>query len=694
VSGGSEKGGSSPLGATPSPDGVNFSVFSRHATGVELLLFDGVDDTKAASVVRLDPSANRTYFYWHVFVPSVRPGQLYGYRVDGPFDPSSGLRFDPTKVLLDPYGRGVMVPSTYDRAAARRPGDNAATALKSVVVDVSAYDWEGDVPLQRPSSQTIVYEMHVRGFTRHPSSGLSETTRGTFAGLIEKIPYLQRLGITAVELLPVFQFDPQDSPPGLVNYWGYAPVSFFAPHQGYSSRRDPLGPVDEFRDMVKALHRAGLEVILDVVFNHTAEGDHGGPTLSFRGMDNTTYYILEADRSRYANYSGTGNTLNANHPVVRRMVLDSLRYWVETMHVDGFRFDLAAILERDESGSVLPSPPVLWDIESDPALAGTKLIAEAWDAAGLYQVGTFVGDSWKEWNGRFRDDVRSFFRGEDGSIEGFADRLIGSPSLYGHKQREPEESVNFVTCHDGFTLNDLVSYDRKHNEANGEDNRDGADDNRSWNCGVEGPTEDPEIDKLRTRQVKNFFTVTMASAGMPMMLMGDEVRRTQGGNNNAYCQDNATSWFDWALLAKHADVHRFVSMLNARRVLRDVEHEKKRVALNQLLLQEDITWHGVKLGEPDWRHSSHSLAFTVRLTMDRTHYHIILNAYWEPLEFELPPVADGARHPWRRWVDTFLDSPHDIVEWEQAPSVPGHIYRAEPRSVVVLFADFEPGRRP
>jgi isoamylase len=355
-----------------------------------------------------------------------------------------------------------------------------------------------------------------------------------------------------VEFLPVFQFDPQDSPPGLVNYWGYAPVSFFAPHHGYSSRRDPLGPVDEFRDMVKALHRAGLEVILDVVFNHTAEGDHRGPTLSFRGLDNTTYYILDADRSRYANYSGTGNTLNANHPIVRRMIVDSLRYWVDTMHVDGFRFDLASILERDESGSVMPSPPVLWDIESDPALAGTKLIAEAWDAAGLYEVGSFVGDSWKEWNGRFRDDVRSFFRGEDGSIQAFADRLIGSPSLYGHKQREPEQSVNFVTCHDGFTLNDLVSYDRKHNEANREDNRDGADDNRSWNCGVEGPTEDPDIDKLRTRQVKNFFTVTMVSAGMPMMLMGDEVRRTQGGNNNAYCQDNETSWFDWARLAKHA----------------------------------------------------------------------------------------------------------------------------------------------
>jgi len=445
--------------------------------------------------------------------------------------------------------------------------------------------------------------------------------------------------------------------------------------------------------MVKALHRAGIEVILDVVFNHTAEGDHSGPTLSFRGLDNATYYILDADRSRYANYSGTGNTLNANHPIVRRMIVDSLRYWVDVMHVDGFRFDLASILERDESGSVLPSPPVLWDIESDPALAGTKLIAEAWDAAGLYDVGSFVGDSWKEWNGRFRDDVRSFFRGEEGVIQAFADRLIGSPSIYGHEQREPEQSVNFVTCHDGFTLNDLVSYDRKHNEANGEDNRDGADDNRSWNCGVEGPTEDPDIDKLRTRQAKNFFTVTMLSAGMPMMLMGDEVRRTQGGNNNAYCQDNATSWFDWTLLAKHADVHRFVSLLNARRVLRDVEHEEKRVALNQLLLQEDITWHGVKLGEPDWRNSSHSLAFTVRLTMDRTHYHTILNAYWEPLEFELPPVADGGRHPWRRWVDTFLDSPHDIVEWEQAPAVPGRTYRAEPRSVVVLFADLEPERR-
>jgi len=689
VSDGLEEGSSSPLGATPSPNGVNFSVFSRHAAGVQLLLFDRVDDVRAARVVRLDPWANRTYHYWHVFVPNVQPGQLYGYRVEGPFDPSSGMRFDPAKVLLDPYGRGVMVPETYGRDAARRQGDTTATAMKSVVVDVSAYDWEGDAPLQRPSSRTIVYEMHVRGFTRHPSSGLSEKTRGTFAGLIEKIRYLQRLGITAVELLPVFQFDAQDAPPGRVNYWGYAPVSFFAPHQAYSSRREPQGPVDEFRDMVKALHRTGIEIILDVVFNHTAEGDHRGPTLSFRGLDNPTYYILEEDRSRYADYSGTGNTLNANQPIVRRMILDSLRYWVEAMHVDGFRFDLASILERDESGRVMLSPPVLLDIESEPALAGAKLIAEAWDAAGLYQVGSFIGDSWREWNGRFRDDVRAFFRGEEGSVERFADRLIGSPSLYGHKQREPEESVNFVTCHDGFTLNDLVSYDGKHNEANGEDNRDGADDNRSWNCGVEGPTEDPAVEKLRTRQVKNFFTVTMLSAGMPMMLMGDEVRRTQDGNNNAYCQDNETSWFDWTLLATRADVHRFVTLLNARRVLRDVEPERQRVALNQLIRQADITWHGVGLHEPDWRPSSHSLAFTARLTRERMILHVILNAYWEPLEFELSSLADGGRHPWRRWIDTFLDSPHDIVDWERAPSVPGPRYRAEPRSVVVLFTGVE-----
>jgi isoamylase len=680
-------GRSSPLGATPGGGGVNFSVFSRGATDVELLFFDREDDSRPARVIPIDPSSNRTYHYWHVFVPGARAGQIYGYRADGPSDPATGMRFDPDKVLLDPYGRGVVVPKNYTRDAAHEQGDNAGSAMKSVVVDSSAYDWEGDKPLKRPSSQTIVYEMHMAGFTRHPNSGVAEGRRGTYAGLIEKIPYLQKLGITAVELLPVFQFDSQDCPPGRVNYWGYAPVSFFSPHQAFSSRQDPGGPVDEFRDMVKALHRAGIEVILDVVFNHTAEGDHRGPTLCFRGLDNSIYYILVQDRSHYANYTGCGNTLNANNPIVRRMIVDSLRYWVQEMHVDGFRFDLASILTRDASGHVLANPPVLWDIESDPSLAGAKMIAEAWDAAGLYQVGGFVGDSWKEWNGRFRDDARSFFRGEEGSVARFADRFLGSPEIYGHEEREPEQSVNFVTCHDGFTLNDLVSYNQKHNEANGEDNRDGADDNRSWNCGVEGPTDDPGVEKLRNRQVKNFLTVTILSLGVPMILMGDEVRRTQSGNNNAYCQDNEISWFDWALVAKHADVHRFVTLLNARRLLRDEEHERRRLSLNQLLRHAKTAWHGVKLNQPDWSPASRSVAFTAEVRKEKLMFHLILNAYWEALDFELPPAVSG--NPWRRWIDTALDSPNDIVEWQSSPSIPGSSYRAEPRSVVVLFGGIE-----
>ena len=689
-------GQSSPLGATMSPGGVNFSVYSRNATGIELLFFDREDEVRPARAITIDPAANRTYHYWHVFVEGIKPGQLYGYRAHGPFDPAAGMRFNPAKVLLDPYGRGVVVPGNYTRDAARLEGDNCATAMKSVVVDSRAYDWEGDAPLQRPASKTIIYEMHVRGFTRHPSSGLSENTRGTYAGLIEKIPYLQDLGITAVELLPVFQFDVQDALPGRVNYWGYAPVSFFAPHHGYSSRQDPLGPVDEFRDMVKALHRAGIEVILDVVFNHTAEGNHEGPTISFRGLENTAYYILEKDRSLYANYSGTGNTLNGNHPIVRRMIVDSLRYWVEEMHVDGFRFDLASILDRDESGNLLPNPPVLWDIDSEPALAATKLIAEAWDAAGLYQVGSFIGDSWREWNGRFRDDVRSFFRGDDGFVASLADRILGSPQIYGHKEREAEASVNFVTCHDGFTLNDLFSYNQKHNEANGEHNRDGSDDNRSYNCGVEGPAGDaadaaaPGIDALRNRQVKNLLAVTMLSLGLPMVLMGDEVRRTQNGNNNAYCQDNETSWFDWNLIAKHADVHRFVKLIGGHRLMRGFGPEVQGASLSQLLRTSDRAWHGVGLGKPDWSVSSHSLALSVISRDQNLLFHLILNAYWEPLEFELPanPLSATANdgNQWRRWIDTSLDSPHDISEWRSAPPVEGLIYRAAPRSVVALYA--------
>jgi glycogen operon protein len=688
-----EKGGlgaSSPLGATVSREGVNFSVFSRDASRIELLLFDREDDAQPNRVIPIDPLWNRTYHYWHVFVPRLAAQQIYAYRVYGEFDPSDGFRFDPNKLLLDPYGRGVVVPKGYNREAAREQGnDTTPSAMKSVVVDPGKYDWEGDLPLNTPSSRTIIYEMHVKGFTRHPSSGIAEGLRGTYAGLIKKIPYLHDLGITAVELLPIFQFDPQDCPPGVVNYWGYAPVSFFSPHQGYSSRPDPLGPVDEFRDMVKALHRAGIEVILDVVYNHTAEGGHGGPTLSFRGFDNLAYYILEGDRSRYANYSGCGNTLNANHPVVRRMILDSLRYWVKEMHVDGFRFDLASILSRDTSGHLMSAPPVLWDIESDPELAGTKLIAEAWDAAGLYQVGSFIGDSWKEWNGRFRDDFRSFFRGDEATVRRVADRFLGSPEIYGHKQREAEQSVNFITCHDGFALNDLVSYSQKHNEANGEENRDGGDDNRSWNCGIEGPTDDPGIERLRNRQVKNFLTVTVLSIGMPMILMGDEARRTQAGNNNNYCHDDKANWFDWTLVEKHAEVLRFVKLLNSRRTLRSGDAERERKTLYQFVREAHKAWHGVKLFQPDWNDWSHSIALAAELKSEQLLIHIIMNAYWEPLTFELPGTSDSEHGPWRRWIDTALESPSDIVEWQTSPAISESTYRAEARSVVVLFRKVE-----
>jgi isoamylase len=681
-------GGSYPLGATLVPGGANFSIFSRKATGVELLLFDRAEDGTPAAVIPIDPVDGRTYHYWHAFVPGVRDGQIYGFRVDGPFDPGRGLRFDRSKVLLDPYGRGVIVPERYSRKAAASRMNNSATAMKSVVVGAGTYDWQGDIPLNRPSSRTIIYELHVRGFTRHPNSGVSKERRGTYAGLVEKIPYLQDLGITAVELLSVFQFDAQDCPPGLTNYWGYSPISFFAPHQAYSSRKDPLGPVNEFRDMVKALHRAGIEVILDVVFNHTSEGNQDGPTQCFRGIDNTAYYLLEADPSRYANFSGTGNTLNANHPIVRRMIVDSIRYWVQEMHIDGFRFDLASILARDSSGHVMANPPVLWDIETDPALAGTKIIAEAWDAAGLYQVGSFVGDSWKEWNGHFRDDVRSFFRGDDRTVTKMADRFLGSPEIFAHEEREAEQSVNFVTCHDGFTLNDLVSYNHKHNEENREGNRDGCDDNRSWNCGVEGPSDDPSVEKLRSRQVKNFLTFTMLSLGVPMIVMGDEVRRTQSGNNNAYCQDNEISWFDWTLPEKHADLFRFTKLLIARRLLRDVRQEWQRVPLNRRLLEAKKTWHGVKLGQPDWGDSSHSLVLAAELPEHKQRFYLILNAYWESLNFELPPLGAG-RDGWHVWIDTSLEPPAEIVEWRAARPFSGKSYRAGPRSIAVLIAGLE-----
>jgi len=680
-------GSSAPLGATIGRGGVNFSVFARDATAVELLLFDSEDAVRPASIIALDPRTHHTYHYWHVFVPGVGAGQVYAYRADGPFAPERGLRFDRHKVLLDPYGRGVAVPRGYDRTAASLSGDNLAVAMKSVVVDPREYDWEDDRPLQRPFIETIIYEMHVGGFTRHPSSGIAPEQRGTFAGLVEKIPYLVDLGITAVELLPVFQFDAQDAPRGHTNYWGYQPVSFFAPHEAYSSRVGAVAAVREFRDMVKALHRAGIEVILDVVFNHTTEGAADGPTLCYRGLANDVYYILDENKERYADYTGCGNTLNANQPIVRRMIQDSLRYWVTEMHVDGFRFDLASILTRDDEGNPLRNPPVLWDIESDPLLAGTKLIAEAWDAAGLYQVGSFIGDAWQEWNGHFRDDVRRFIKGDHNTVPALAARLLGSPDIYAHKDAEAQHSINFVTCHDGFTLNDLVSYGKKHNEANGENNRDGADENLSWNCGIEGPADDPSVEELRNRQIKNFFVLQLLSVGTPMLLMGDEVRRSQRGNNNAYCQDNEISWLDWSLLQRHGDVYRFVRALNRFRQRRDVVAEGDALSLNDLLRRADIVWHGVELNHPDWGAQSHSLAFTLHSLHRRHQFHVMLNAYWEPLSFALPPAGSDAMDGWRRCLDTALPSPEDLHLLRHAPALAktGR-YAVQPRSIVMLAA--------
>ncbi|HSI33245.1 MAG: glycogen debranching protein GlgX [Phycisphaerae bacterium] len=690
-------GAAAPIGATVLEGGTNFSVYARDATALDLLLFDHADDATPARTIRFDLPRHRSFNYWHAFVPGVGPGQIYGYRAHGPNDPAQGLRFDPEKLLLDPYAKGVVVPPNYDRFAGARPGDNAAVAMKGVVANLAEYDWEGDQHPRIPNARSVIYEMHVRAFTRHPNSGLPDTTRGTYAGLIQKIPYLKELGVTAVELLPVFQFDPQACPPGVVNFWGYQPVSFFAPHAAYSSRRDPLGPIDEFRDMVKALHRAGIEVILDVVYNHTAEGDHDGPMQSFRGLDNRAYYMLDpADRARYADFSGCGNTFNSNHPAARRMVLDSLRHWVHDMHVDGFRFDLASILARDPSGRPLPEPPVLLDIESDPSLAHTKFIAEAWDAAGLYQVGSFVGDAWKEWNGRFRDDARQFFRGDaGGAARRFADRIVGSPEVYGAKQREPEQSVNFVTCHDGFTLNDLVSYAHKHNEANNDENRDGANDNFSWNCGLEGPTHHPAIDSVRNRQVKNLLASTFLSVGVPMILMGDEVRRTQKGNNNAYCHDSEIAWFDWSGLERHADVLRFVRTMIAQRVQRPDEHEKKRLTLNQVIAGATCHWHGTELNQPNWDDWSRTIALTVEQKGARRMVHLIFNAHDGALDFALPPTPAGPDGKagkaggWRRWIDTSLPSPDDVVAVEQAAPVAGDRYRAGPQSVVVLISDLE-----
>ncbi len=683
-------GRSYPLGATVYPSGTNFSLFSKSASAVELLLFDDPDDALPQRLLSLDPYQCRTYYYWHTFVPGIGHGQLYGYRVRGPHDPERGLRFDGEKLLVDPYARAVAPSSRFSRDAARLPGNNCGAGIKSVVVDPTLYNWELDTQLDRPYASTIIYEMHIRGLTQHPSSGVPAKRQGTYLGVIDKIPYLKSLGITAVELLPIQHFDEQDAPGGLTNYWGYSPIAFFAPHQGYSSGRGPLAAIDEFRDMVKALHRSGIEVILDVVFNHTAEGGADGPTYSLRGLENRAYYLFEGNDvgADYANYSGTGNTIDANHSIVRRMIMDCLRYWVSEMHVDGFRFDLASVMARDQNGEPMDNPPILWEIESDPVLAGTKIIAEAWDAAGLYQVGSFIGHRWAEWNGEFRDDVRRFVRGDLGVVRKVSARINGSPDLYTQPDREPNRSINFITSHDGFTLNDLVSYNVKHNDANLEQNRDGGTPNNSWNHGVEGPTNDPYVEALRQRQMRNLLTILFVSQGTPMILMGDEVRRTQGGNNNAYCQDNAVSWFDWSAVEKQADLLRFV------RLIIDITQDLAIFRKERFWLPPDhhdspsITWHGVLLYEPDWSYYSHTLAFEVRSVTDNEHVHVILNAYKEPLEFEIPdPRLDwNVPAQWVRIIDTAWAPPDDIRLPAEAPTIDSRSYTVQPRSAVMLLA--------
>jgi isoamylase len=676
-------GQSFPLGATVYPNGVNFSIFSKHAEVLELLLFDA-PERKPNRIIQLNPQLHKTSYYWHVFVPNIKAGQIYAYRAYGPFAPELGYRFDSTKVLLDPYARAV-IDDNYSREAAIAPGDNCDRALKGVVVAPSAYNWEGDKPLNIPYAATVIYELHVRGFTCHPNSGVAPAKQGTYAGLIEKIPYLKDLGITAIELMPVQQFDEQGAPPTHTNYWGYSPVAFFAPHRGYSSHQDPLRVVNEFRDLVKALHQAGIEVILDVVFNHTDEGNQNGPTLSFRGLENPAYYILEADRANYANYSGCGNTFNGNHSVVRHLILDCLRYWVSEMHIDGFRFDLASVLSRDESGIPLENPPILWSIESDPVLAGTKIIAEAWDAGGLYQVGTFIGDRFCQWNGPFRDDVRRFVKGDSGTVKTLAARIMGSPDIYPQRDRDPNRSINFVTCHDGFTLNDLVSYNDKHNEANGEDNCDGAKDNFSWNCGSEGKSNDLEIETLRNRQIKNFLTILFIAQGTPMLLMGDEIRRSQLGNNNAYCQDNEVSWFDWSSLDQYADLRNFTKSLICFTQATTIFRQEKILATTTTTIAPQITWHGIRLGQPDWGDDSHSLAFSLHHPECGEYLHVMLNAYWQPLAFDLPPP----RQPGDRWcliVDTALPSSNSFCLPEAASPLEGGKYEVAARASVVLMA--------
>ncbi len=674
-----------PLGGTLHRDGVNFALFSRNATSATLVLFYP-GDVEPLVELPLDPVANRTGDIWHALISGIDPGIQYGYRLDRQPNPNPRIhRFDPSRILIDPHARSIAGGEIWGHK------DGIPYQRRSVIVD-NEFDWGSDQPLNIPLADSIIYELHVRSFTRHVTSEV--TNPGTFAGLVEKIPYLKQLGVTAVELLPVNEFEESDSDrvnpftgERLLNLWGYQPISFFAPNSSYASTHAPAAAVREFKQLVKSFHEAGIEVILDVVFNHTAEGDDRGPTHSFRGLDNSVYYMLDRNTGAYLNYSGCGNTLNCNHPLVRQMIVECLQYWVMETHVDGFRFDLASILGRGQDGSVLANPPLLEALAHDPVLANTKLIAEAWDAAGLYQVGTFPAwGRWAEWNGQFRDDVRRFVKGDAGMVPALANRLLGSPDLYQASAREPYHSINFVTCHDGFTLTDLVSYDVKHNQMNGDNNTDGMDVNHSWNCGHEGQTVDAEILTLRHRQRKNFAALVLLSHGVPMILAGDELGRSQHGNNNAYCQDNDVSWVDWSLLEPFGDLHRFFRLLIAFRRRTSMLRQPRYASTGPGNGLRAI-WHGVHRGQPDFSWDSRSLAMQLvdpQSERGESHLHLIANAHWEQHDFELP-ILTGQR--WVRLLDTAKEAPEDIAGEGGEFEIPSqNAYVVQSRSVVVLIS--------
>jgi glycogen operon protein len=672
-----------PFGATFVPGGVNFSVYSSHATACTLVLFRQGGREPLAEIPFPEEYRIGNVFAMTVFDLDYE-GIEYGYRLDGPFDPPAGHRFDRSKVLLDPYARAVAGREVWGAAP---DGDRPGPYRGRLVFD--DFDWEGDRPLGTPIEDLVIYEMHVRGFTRHPSSGVRFP--GTFAGIREKIPYLKELGVNCIELMPIYEFDEFENsrhgPNGglLLNYWGYSTVGFFAPKAGYAATGKIGMQVDELKALVKELHKNGIEVFLDVVFNHTAEGNERGPSISFRGVDNKTYYMLTPE-GYYLNFSGTGNTLNCNNPVVRSLVLDCLRYWVTDYHIDGFRFDLASVLGRDPWGAPLSNPPLLESLAFDPVLAGCKLIAEAWDAGGLYQVGSFPAyGRWAEWNGKYRDCVRKFLKGDAGLVGELAQRLQGSPDLYGN--RGATASVNFVTCHDGFTLADLVAFNGKHNGANGEENRDGSNDNDSWNCGQEGPTDDPEVNRLRRRLAKNAVTLLLVSQGVPMLLMGDEVGRSQNGNNNAYCHDGDISWLDWGLFEANADLFAFVKNGVAFRKAHPVLANRARVRDANGGGGAVLSWHGLRAWAADWSGSCRTLAFMLSggeyQGQKASPVYVALNTHWEGHVFELPALPEGLR--WRVAVNTAMNPPED--SWPVGAEPPladqGRLLVGE-RSVVVL----------